>query len=143
MRFNKFLNEEKTKKKNIKMEPYGDKDADIKQLHIYLASDDRIEVQGGDEKTGDKSWTGDYYSWMDDNIELTINISGKKTVLKSSYDEPKDKSTWITLKGLKGKMKKMTKYGMSRDVYIINIKTNTADINLSAKAIIEPKEEWK
>ncbi len=140
MKFKKYLTE--AKKKNIKMEPYGDKDVDIKQLHIYLASDDRIEVQSGDKKTGDKSWTGDYDSVQDDDIELTINISGKKTVLKSSYDEPKDKSIWVTLKGLKGKMKNMTKYGMSRNVYIININTNTSDINLSAKAIIEPKEEW-
>ena len=130
-----YLNEA-IKKKNIKVKTYGQDDVDIKELHIYLASDDLIYIDHDkDSETKIKNWGADYFSWMDVTIELTINHNGKITVLNSIYNPDTDEDSWVTIKGDKGKMKKMTKYNMKRNVYVIPMETNTKDLSFTMKAV--------
>ena len=74
---------------------------------------------------------------MEDDIELSISIHGKTTILRSIYDDEKDVDSWIHVAGLTGKMKKIPKYGKPRNVYVIPVNANTKDITITAKALKE------
>lgn len=129
---------ESIRKKNVKLLTYGKEDIDINELQVWLSSDDIIGISHDKENDDDsiKTWGANYFSWMDDDIEITIDVNGKQTIIKSSYDSTNDKDSWTTTSGIQGKMKKITKYGRPRNVYVIPMETNTKDIIISIKALI-------
>jgi hypothetical protein len=147
MKFKKLIEEiskvedinEAIKKKKVSVGSYGSEDVDITELHVWLSSDDNFSVSHDVEDSNDNSvnWGGDFYSWMDSDLEITVTISGKKTVLMTSYDEDKDLESISTKSGLKGETSKLNKYGRDRNVYVIPVEANTKDISVSVKALIE------
>lgn len=129
---------ESVKRKNVKVLSYGKDDGDFSELQVWLSSDDIISISHDkeDDESTIKNWGADYYSWMDDNIEIEIDNNGKKTVILSSYDSDKDVGSWKTVTGLQGTMKKMKKYGSTKNVYVIPMDTNTKDIKLTITALV-------
>lgn len=129
---------ESVKRKNVKVISYGKDDGDFSELQVWLSSDDIISISHDkeDDESTIKNWGADYYSWMDDNIEIEIDNNGKKTVILSSYDSDKDVGSWKTVTGLQGTMKKMKKYGSTKNVYVIPMDTNTKDIKLTITALV-------
>ena len=132
--FKHLILNEAIKKKTIQVNTYGEKHIDIKELHIWLSSDDIISIgHNEDELDENISFGATYYSWMDDNIEIKIN----KTIIETRYDTENDKYSFEHISGLKGTLKVIEKYGRKRDVLVIPMNINTSDLNISMKALIE------
>ena len=136
IKFSEFINE-KLKKKVIKVTQYGKENIDFTNIKVWLSSDDLISISINPDNDNIISWSADYYSWIDDNIEITLDINGDKIVITSSYNENKDKSSWTTKKGINGIMKEEIIYGNKKEVYNLPINGNTKDVKISIKALIE------
>ena len=125
----------------IKMDVRNQKgeDVDIVSIHIWVASDDLINIACIDEANNmdwdsnfymksnlPKQWNGDCYSFFDNDISLDINIGGKKTTLQTYIE--RDECYFRSIKGLKGRTQRFEKYGMNRNVYVIDVKTNSSKV---------------